>query len=36
MHQAMAIIVLSIAVVHAERMSARSNPAPVQIPAAAR
>jgi cytochrome c oxidase assembly protein subunit 15 len=36
MHQAMAVIVLSIAVVHAERMSARSNPAPAQIPAAAR
>jgi cytochrome c oxidase assembly protein subunit 15 len=36
MHQAMAVVVLSIAVVHAERMSARSNPAPVPAPAAAR
>jgi cytochrome c oxidase assembly protein subunit 15 len=36
MHQAMAVIVLSIAVVHAERMSARSNIVPVQVPAAAR
>jgi heme a synthase len=36
MHQAMAVIVLSIAVVHAERISARSNMVPVQIRAAAR
>jgi cytochrome c oxidase assembly protein subunit 15 len=36
MHQAMAVIVLSIAVVHAERMSARSNAVTVQAPAAAR
>jgi cytochrome c oxidase assembly protein subunit 15 len=36
MHQAMAVIVLSIAVVHAERMSARSNTLPVQAPAALR
>jgi cytochrome c oxidase assembly protein subunit 15 len=36
MHQAMAVIVLSIAVVHAERMSARANPASVQLPVGAR
>jgi heme a synthase len=36
MHQAMAVIVLSIAVVHAERMSALPNAVPVQAPAAAR
>jgi heme a synthase len=36
MHQAMAVIVLSIAVVHAERMSAQSNAVTVQAPAAAR
>jgi cytochrome c oxidase assembly protein subunit 15 len=36
MHQAMAVIVLSIAVVHAERMSARANPVSVQLPVAAR
>jgi cytochrome c oxidase assembly protein subunit 15 len=36
MHQAMAVIVLSITVVHAERMSARSNTLPVQAPAALR
>jgi hypothetical protein len=36
MHQAMAVIVLSIAVVHAERLSARSNTAPVQASAAVR
>jgi cytochrome c oxidase assembly protein subunit 15 len=33
-HQAMAIVVLSIAVVHAERLSARSNTVPVQAPTA--
>jgi len=32
MHQAMAVVVLSIAVVHAERVSARSNPVPDQVP----
>jgi cytochrome c oxidase assembly protein subunit 15 len=36
MHQAMAVIVLSIAVVHAERISARANPVSVQLPVAAR
>jgi heme a synthase len=36
LHQAMAVIVLSIAVVHAERMSARRNMVPVQVPLAAR
>jgi cytochrome c oxidase assembly protein subunit 15 len=35
-HQAMAIVVLSIAVVHAERISARSDPTLVQVPATAR
>jgi heme A synthase len=36
MHQAMAVIVLSITVVHAERMSARSNTLPVQAPSVLR
>ena len=36
MHQAMAVIVLSITVVHAERTSARSNTLRVQAPAALR
>jgi cytochrome c oxidase assembly protein subunit 15 len=35
-HQAMAIVVLSIAVVHAERISARSDPVLVKVPATAR
>ena len=36
MHQAMAVIVLSIAVVHAERMSARSGAVSAPVPVAAR
>jgi cytochrome c oxidase assembly protein subunit 15 len=35
-HQAMAIVVLSIAVVHAERVSARSNTVLIEVPAPAR